>query len=225
MRRWRRRRGDRHPPRAGRAAGRAELANDLAMALMNKGNALARLGRLDEAVSAYDEAIAIYRELVERGRAELANDLAMALMNKGDALDSLGQLPAAVTAYDEAIAILRGLVEQGRAELANDLARALMHKALVLEKQEQRSGALACYEDAIRSARGVHPRRDEPPAGRTARDAPVSADHLTRLAPLGGSRVRCPALPGARGSLPIGFAAPGGGRGNATGHRAFERAS
>ena len=101
-------------------------------------------------MTAYDEAIAIYRGLVEHGRAELANDLAMALVNKGNALDGLGRLPEAVTAYDEAIAIYRGLVEGGRAELANDLANALMNKALVLEKQEQWSGALACYEDAIR---------------------------------------------------------------------------
>ena len=53
--------------------GRTELANELAMALMNKGNARRNLGRPDEAVAAHDAAIAIRRELVERqGRAELS---------------------------------------------------------------------------------------------------------------------------------------------------------
>jgi hypothetical protein len=63
-------------------AGRDELANDLASALMNRGVALRGLGRLAEAVGAYDEAIRILRAQVEAGRGELANDLAMALMNK-----------------------------------------------------------------------------------------------------------------------------------------------
>ena len=47
--------------------GRAELANDLANALMNKGNALQGLGQLPAAVTVYDEAIAILRKLVEGG--------------------------------------------------------------------------------------------------------------------------------------------------------------
>jgi tetratricopeptide (TPR) repeat protein len=47
------------------------------MALMNKGNALSDLGRLSEAIDCYDEAIEIYRRLVEvEGRVELANYLA-----------------------------------------------------------------------------------------------------------------------------------------------------
>jgi tetratricopeptide (TPR) repeat protein len=71
--------------------GRVELANDLANALMNKGVALWNLGRLSEAIDCYDEAIGIYRRLVEvEGRVELANDLASALMNKGVALSEFG---------------------------------------------------------------------------------------------------------------------------------------
>jgi tetratricopeptide (TPR) repeat protein len=119
------------------------------MALVNRGNALQGLGRLAEAVGAYDEAIRILRSLVKAGRDELANDLAGALMNRGVALRNLGRLAEAVGAYDEAIRILRSLVEAGRDELANDLAKALMNKALLLERQEEWDGALSCYGEAV----------------------------------------------------------------------------
>jgi tetratricopeptide (TPR) repeat protein len=130
-------------------AGRAELANDLAVAIMNRGVALDSLGRLEEAVSACDEAIAILRALVQAGRAELANDLAGAIMNRGNALQQLGRLEAAVSACDEAIAIRRALVQAGRAELANDLASALLKKAFVLERMQDWQRALECYREAI----------------------------------------------------------------------------
>jgi hypothetical protein len=49
------------------------------------------LGRHNEAIDCYDEAIGIRRRLVEvEGRVELENDLAGALMNKGNALSEFG---------------------------------------------------------------------------------------------------------------------------------------
>jgi tetratricopeptide (TPR) repeat protein len=83
--------------------GQWELENDLARALMNKGVALSALGRHEEAIDYYDEAIGIYRRLVEvEGRVELENDLAGALMNKGVALSLLGRLKEAIDCHDEA---------------------------------------------------------------------------------------------------------------------------
>lgn len=114
-------------------------ASDLARAIMNQGNALQSLGRLEEAVAAFDKAIRILRRLVEQeGRTELSNPLAAAIMNQGVALASLGRLEAAVSAYEEAISIRRGLVEEeGRAELANDLATALYNLAIAREGHPQ----------------------------------------------------------------------------------------
>jgi tetratricopeptide (TPR) repeat protein len=131
--------------------GRVELENDLAIALMNKGAALRDLGRLEEAIDYYDEAIGIYRRLVEvEGRVELANYLAMALMNKGTALRDLGRLEEAIDYYDEAIGIYRRLVEvEGRVELANDLAMALIGKGVALENLGHHSEAIDCYDEAI----------------------------------------------------------------------------
>ncbi len=102
------------------------------------------LGRLEEAVSAYDEAIAIRRALVDaEGRVELRNDLALAIMNRAILLQSLGRLEEAVSAYDEAIAIYRSLVDtEGRVELRNDLARALYNVAVSREHMGLLSAAL-----------------------------------------------------------------------------------
>jgi tetratricopeptide (TPR) repeat protein len=131
--------------------GRVELGNYLAMALMNKGNALWALGRLEEAIDCHDEVIGIYRRLVEvEGRVELANDLAGALMNKGTALSDLGHLSEAIDCYDEAIGIFKRLIEvEGRVELENDLARALMNKGNALSDLGRHEEAIDYYDEAI----------------------------------------------------------------------------
>ncbi len=92
--------------------GRSELANDLAMALMNKGNALSDLGKLAEAIGIYDEAIGIRRQLVEAGRSELANDLARALMNKAFALETEKESDRAQVCYREVEQLCRTQLEK-----------------------------------------------------------------------------------------------------------------
>jgi tetratricopeptide (TPR) repeat protein len=131
--------------------GRKELANDLAMALMNKGNSLWALGRHREAIDCHDEAIKIRRRLVEvEGRVELANYLAMALVSKGVALWALGRHREAIDCCEEAIEIYRRLVEiEGRVELANYLAIALMNKGNALSALGHHNEAIDCYNEAI----------------------------------------------------------------------------
>jgi tetratricopeptide (TPR) repeat protein len=130
--------------------GRKELANDLASAYVNKGNALYSLGSLNEAIKNYDLAINIRKPLVEdEGRKELANDLAKALECKGNALSQQGELEDAVNFLSQAIAIYEENFENGRVELANDVARANGNKALALEQQKDWDAALVCYENAL----------------------------------------------------------------------------
>jgi tetratricopeptide (TPR) repeat protein len=95
--------------KAGRLIGRlvhqeqqTHLANELAMAHMNKGNALLNLTRLAEALAEYDKAIAIYERLVHKEQqTHLANDLAKAYMNKALALESQSAFDEALACYEK----------------------------------------------------------------------------------------------------------------------------
>ncbi|MFZ8852328.1 MAG: tetratricopeptide repeat protein, partial [Armatimonadota bacterium] len=106
--------------------GRVELENDLAMALMIKGVALSVLGHHSEAIDYYDEAIGIYRRLVEvEGRVELENDLATALMNKGVALSDLGHHSEALQCFDEGIGLWEMMMAEGKVHVAPLLIKGL----------------------------------------------------------------------------------------------------
>ncbi len=129
--------------------GRHELANNLAGAYLNKGNALKNLGKPNEALAEYDKAMEIWKPLVENGRYELANVLAGAYMNKGVALKNLGKPNEALAEYDKAIEIRRPLVASGRHELANDLAKAYMNKGVALWNLGKLNEALAEYDKTI----------------------------------------------------------------------------
>ena len=112
--------------------GRSELANDLAMALMNKGNALSDLGKLAEAIGIYDEAIGMYRQLVEAGRSELANDLARALINKAIALESLKDWDNALAHYKEGIDWQAMSVDAGLTHLLPQLIQYIRYRMMLL---------------------------------------------------------------------------------------------
>src|SRR5438034_10452081 len=69
---------------------------------MNRGLALRSLGRLAEAVTAYDESIGILREQVEQEhRQDLRNDLARAFYNLALVREKLKAMPAALDAVRE----------------------------------------------------------------------------------------------------------------------------
>jgi tetratricopeptide (TPR) repeat protein len=133
-----------------RAWRNAGARDSLASAVGNRGLSLRNLGRLEDALSAYDESVAIRRELVEREHEEFRNDLASAIMNRGLALWDLGRLEDAVTACDESIAIYRELVErENRRELRGDLAWALTNRGTTLDVLGQPGEALAAYDESV----------------------------------------------------------------------------
>src|SRR5688572_29121829 len=88
-----------------------EVARQLSIALMNRGNALHKLGRLDESVAAYDAAISHLKALLPADNAA-RNSLGAAWMNRGYVLLRQGTPETrteSIRAQDEAISILQGL--------------------------------------------------------------------------------------------------------------------
>jgi tetratricopeptide (TPR) repeat protein len=84
------------------------------------------LGHHREAIDCYDEAIEIFRRLVEvEGRVELENDLASVLMNKGNALSDLGRLSEALRCYDEGIGLWEMMMAEGKVHVAPLLIKGL----------------------------------------------------------------------------------------------------
>ena len=119
------------------------------MALMNKGNAFADLGRLDEAMAAHDAAIVILTELVERqGLAELANILSKALMNNTLVLEKLEQWDEAHSCLDKAIALQEGCVARGMGYLIGELLRMIRFR-LTTDLDRERLGRSQSRRDPV----------------------------------------------------------------------------
>src|SRR6516165_8702140 len=91
----------------------------------NRGLALQKLKRLDDALASYDKAIA------------LKPDSAEAFTNRGLALQELKRLDDALASYDKAIA------------LKPDYAEAFYNRGLALQKLNRLDDALASYDKAI----------------------------------------------------------------------------
>ena len=128
-------------------------------ALYNRGNALAELQRMDEALTSFDRALALKPDLAEaltnRGGAllelkrpqealascdealSLRPDDPIALDNRGSALRALGRPTEALASYDRAIAI------------RPDFPEALNHRGNALQDLRRAEEALASYDKAI----------------------------------------------------------------------------
>jgi tetratricopeptide (TPR) repeat protein len=162
--------------------GRAELANDLATSLMNKGNALQGLGRLGEAVACYDESIVVYRRLVhEEGRAELAEDLAIALLNKALLLEKQERWADALAHYAEVVHLREACVRAGMSHLLPVLLRTIRYRLMTFLDLRRWAEASA---DVIRALEHAAPvlQTDSPPEG-VLKEAAALIARLRRLAP------------------------------------------
>jgi tetratricopeptide (TPR) repeat protein len=96
-----------------------------APAHLTRGNILQSLGRLEEALAAYDQALALMPALAE------------AHSNRGAVLKKLARLDQALTAYDQALA------------LRPDYVDALSNRGVVLRELKRLDEALASYDRAL----------------------------------------------------------------------------
>ena len=114
----------------------------VAVALVNKGVALASLDHNEAAVETYDE---VLRRFGERDGPELRVHVASALFNKGVALASLDRNEAAVETYDD---VLRRFGESDGPELRMHVAKALVNKGVALASLDRNE--VETYDELLR---------------------------------------------------------------------------
>ena len=109
------------------------VLRDLAVSLINLGDAQRQAGQGAEALAAYRESLAIDRELRQRlgDSPEVLRDLALSLNKLGDAQRQAGQGAEALAAYRESLAIDRELHQQvgDSPAMLDDLAISLQRLA------------------------------------------------------------------------------------------------
>ena len=121
----------------------AEIAEQVAKALLNKGIVLGLLNRSDEEIQVYDELIAKYRDQPE---AEIAEQVAKALFNKGLTLGSLNRRDEEMQVYDDLIAKYG---DRPEAEIAVQVAMALLNKGVALSHLNRRDEEMQVYDELI----------------------------------------------------------------------------
>lgn len=115
----------------------------VARALLYQGITLNALGRSEEAIAAYDEAIRRYGEAEEE---VLRAPVAMALANKGITLAELERSEEAIAAYDE---LIRRYGEAAEVVLREQVAKALVNKGVAVGQLGRRGEEIAAYDEAV----------------------------------------------------------------------------
>ena len=139
---------------------------ELADVWEGKAKALSRLNRHDEAVRAFDEAIAIERELyVEDGEA-LNEDLAGTIMNKGLALTNAGRTDEGAACYRTALEAFRRKWQGGSQAAGKLVALTLFNIAESNTRPGLFEKAIGLYDESLEVHRRIA----------AEHEAPVSAD-------------------------------------------------
>ncbi|MHA7630538.1 tetratricopeptide repeat protein [Corallococcus sp. M7] len=123
-------------------AERARLQNNLS-------NRLSDMGQREEALKVAQEAVALYRVLVQRNPDAFQPDLAMSLGNLGTRLSDMGQREEALKAAREAVALYRVLAQRSPDSFQPDLARSLSSLGARLSDMGQREEALKAAQEAV----------------------------------------------------------------------------
>ena len=131
------------------AANAAAYEPALASSLNNLSVRLAEAGRRDEALTAIEEAVAVYRRLAAANAAAYEPDLAMSLNNLSVRLAEAGRRDEALTAIEEAVAVYRRLAAANAAAYEPALAMSLNNLSVDLAEAGRRDEALTAIEEAV----------------------------------------------------------------------------
>jgi CHAT domain-containing protein/exonuclease VII small subunit len=120
-----------------------------AMFLVVKGRGLWESRQLEAAVEAFQQALAIYRQLAQQQPQVYEPYLATTLNGLGTALQGLRRLEAAVEAYQQALAIYRQLAQQQPQVYEPDLAATLNGLGTALWGLRRLEAAVEAYQQAL----------------------------------------------------------------------------
>jgi tetratricopeptide (TPR) repeat protein len=124
--------------------GDADVAEQVAVALFNKGVALGQADRVEESLAAFDE---VARRFAGRPEPALAEQVAKALFNKGVVLGRAGRVEEELAAFDE---VARRFAGRPEPALAEQVAKALFNKGVALGQADRVEEELAAYDEVER---------------------------------------------------------------------------
>jgi tetratricopeptide (TPR) repeat protein len=148
---------------------------------MNLANRLGDLGEHDDAVSAADEAIGIYRTLAAQAPEVFTAPLAIALHNRSCHYHDQGRMDAALTDAEEATSLLRTLAADPTSIYPGELAEMLLNLSNRLVYVGREDDALAAALEAVAIVRAVYARQSGAAAQGLARALHAAGLRLTRL--------------------------------------------
>jgi tetratricopeptide (TPR) repeat protein len=134
---------------------------DRARELNNQGVWLRTEGRLKESRKAYEEAVALYRELAATKPDEFLPYLASTLNNLGPLYRSEGMMAEALAAYEESLALRRQFSLNNPSHYLPDVAATLNNIGNIYRAQARVNEARKFYTEALTILTQLTPKTDE----------------------------------------------------------------
>ena len=126
-----------------------ENSDERAKLLVDRSHRLSQLGRREEALSAINEAVTIYRRLADARPDAFLPDHAASLNNQSNVLNDLGRRGDALAVIGEAVSVYRTLAEARPDAFLPDLAASLNNRANRLRELGRGEDALAGIDEAV----------------------------------------------------------------------------
>ncbi|XBQ16562.1 MAG: hypothetical protein ABL308_01500 [Oceanicaulis sp.] len=162
------------------ASGLADSDRDRSVALDARGDMLRAQGRTGAALTAYEEGLAIARDLAaaDPDSAEARRDVSVSLEKVGDMLAAQGRTGEALNAYEEGLNLCRDLAasDPDSAGARRDVSVSLSKVGDMLAAQGRTGEALNAYEEGLNLCRDLA--AGDPDSAGARRDVSVSLNKV-----------------------------------------------